>query len=64
VRDELTGGDGGTEREGAGVREGNSTDRTGPRDRERERERERSERAGGRRMAGPACQTQGARGLG
>jgi hypothetical protein len=31
---------------------------------QRERERERSERAGWRRQVGPACQTQGARGLG
>jgi hypothetical protein len=28
VRDELTGGDGETEREGAGAREGNSADRS------------------------------------
>jgi hypothetical protein len=37
VRDGLTGGDGGTEREGAGARERNSADGTGPRDRERGR---------------------------
>jgi hypothetical protein len=39
VEDELTGGDGGTKREGAGARQGNSADRSGPRDREREGER-------------------------
>jgi hypothetical protein len=38
VEDELTGGDGGTKREGTGAREGNSADRPGPRDREREGE--------------------------
>jgi hypothetical protein len=60
VRDRLTGGDGETEREGAGARERNSIDRIGPPDRERERER--SERAGWHRQAGPACQAQGTRG--
>jgi hypothetical protein len=39
VRDELTGGDGGTEREGVGAREGNSTNRSVPPSSERERER-------------------------
>jgi hypothetical protein len=38
VRDGLTGGYCGTEREGAGALEGNITDRTSPRERERKRE--------------------------
>jgi hypothetical protein len=41
VEDELTGGDSGTEREGAGAQEGNSADRSAPQSSERERERER-----------------------
>ena len=36
ARDELTGGDGETEREGAGAREGNSADRSVPLSSERE----------------------------
>jgi hypothetical protein len=60
VRDELTGGDGGTERGRAGARERTSADRSGPRDRERERGRE--ARSGWRRQAGPACQAEGTRG--
>jgi hypothetical protein len=38
VDDELTGGDGGTEREGAGAREENNADRSVPPSNERERE--------------------------
>jgi hypothetical protein len=41
VEDEMTGGDGGTKRERAGAREGNSGDRSAPHSSERERERER-----------------------
>jgi hypothetical protein len=66
VRDGLTSGDGGAERE-SGHGEKNEADSSGPRDRERERERERergSERAVLRRHMGPSYQTQGARGLG
>jgi hypothetical protein len=37
VRDELIGGDGGTEREGVGTREGNNVDRSVPLSSERER---------------------------
>jgi hypothetical protein len=60
VRDGLTGGDGGAERE-SGHGEKNGADSSGPRDRERERG---SERAVLRRHMGPSYQTQGARGLG
>jgi hypothetical protein len=60
VRDELTGGDGGTERE-AGTRARGRRHQAWPMgQRERERERERG-RAGWRRQAGPTCQAQGAR---
>jgi hypothetical protein len=60
VRDEMTGGDGGAERERAGARE-DVADKPGPRGSEREGERG---RAGLRRQAGPTCQAQGARRLG
>jgi hypothetical protein len=58
VEDELTGGDGGTERE-AGARAIGRRRQAWPMG-QREREGERG-RAGWRRQAGPACQTQGAR---
>jgi hypothetical protein len=48
------------QRERAGARERTSADRSGPWDRERGREA----RSGWHRQAGPACQTQGARGCG
>jgi hypothetical protein len=56
VRDTLTGGVGGAEREGAGARESNGADRPVPWSSERARERGRS---GLRRQAGSACQAQG-----
>jgi hypothetical protein len=53
VRDGLTGGDGGTKREGAGAREGNNADSSAPRCSERERGE--GACSGWRRQAGPAC---------
>jgi hypothetical protein len=53
VRDALTGGVGGAEREGAGARESNGADRPVPWDGERARERGRS---GLRRQARSACE--------
>jgi hypothetical protein len=60
VEDELTGGDGGKEREWARG-EKNSADSSVPRGSEREGERG---RPGWRRQTGPACQAQGACGRG
>jgi hypothetical protein len=61
VRDALTGGVGGAEREGVGTRESNDADRPVPRSSERARERGRS---GLHRQAGSACQAQGRAGAG
>jgi hypothetical protein len=61
VRDTLTSGIDGAEREGAGARESNGADRPVPLSSERARERGRS---GLRRQAGPACQAERARGRG